>query len=159
MVDIGRATSKWAQNAARAGPDYQAGVQGKGSKWLNNAVAGEQLYGQRIQEAVSQGRRAAGIQRAGATAWEQGAIQKGAANFQTGVASPVAQQKYTQNFGPVLSAIQSAAQALPPRGPPMSAQNLQRAQAIWAAANQAAAARRGGGGTYTTPTTPTYGGF
>jgi len=160
VKDIGRASSKWQTNAANAQADYRAGVQGKGGKWQSNAAAAEGLWAQRIQEAIASGSRVAGINAVGGTNWEQATINKGSANYLTGVRDPMSVAKYQQNFGPILSAIASAVQALPPRGPPMSAENLQRAQAIWQAVHNAAQARRGGGvtptGTY--GTTPTYGG-
>lgn len=137
MVDIGRATSKWSANAARAGPDYRAGISGKGSMWLSNAIAAEPLWATRIQEAIAGGWRSAGLSRAGAGGWEQAAASKGATNYVTGVQNPLSSQKYNSNFGPILSAIQAAAAALPPRGAPMSPENLARAQAIWQAAHAA----------------------
>jgi len=144
MADIGRATQKWAQRSAAASGDYRTGVQGKGSKWLSNTVGAQNLWQQRIQEAATSGSWQAGVQSAGAGGWEQAAASKGAQNYGPGVSNPLSQQKYSQNFGPVLSAINGAVSGLGPRGAPMSAENMARAQAIWQAAHSASQSRKGG---------------
>lgn len=137
MVDITRATAKWATNAGNAGSDYRTGVQGKGQIWLSNSVASESNWAARIQEAISRGARSSGIQRAGAAGWEQAATSKGATNYVEGVKNPLSQQKYNKKFAPILAAIQAAKATLPPRGAPMSAENMARAQHIWNAAHGA----------------------
>jgi hypothetical protein len=98
-----------------------------------------------MQEVIAQGSRAAGIQRVGGNAWEQAALSKGTQNYTSGVANPISQQKYNQNFAPILSAIASAVQTLPPRGAPMSAENRARIDHILNAVHQAAQARKAGG--------------
>ena len=143
-LEPGAVAQKWASRVRGAQADYVAGVQGKGSQWFNNALQAESSYAEGVQRAIATGARSRGIQAAGAAKWEQAVTTKGPQNWVTGVTSPTSMQAYQQNFAPILSAISSAKASLPPRGPPMSEQNMARFQQIITAVHNAAQARGAG---------------
>lgn len=132
------ATDKWARRVSLSGQDYVEGTRGKGGKWLENTVDAEQNYNTGVQEAISRGSFAQGVQNAGPTSWEEGVQSVGAGRFTTGATAR--KGKYEEAIRPVLDVIQSV--NLSPRGPRGSAQNYTRVQEIGDALNQARLAGR-----------------
>jgi hypothetical protein len=79
-----------------------------------------------IQEAIRDKRFEKGVQKAGDSTWQAGAINKGVDRFGQGV--QMAQDKYTQGFAPYAQVIEST--NLPPRFPKGDPRNLARVTAI-----------------------------
>jgi len=95
------------------GPRYRDGVQS--ADWQTNAASqqAETNYAEGVQRAVAAGTRRAGILAVSNEQWRQAAIEKGVPIIGQRVQAGIA--KYTQNFGPILQAMNSAADNLPPR--------------------------------------------
>lgn len=115
---------------------YRLGVQS--ADWETKAASdsAEQLWAQNVAAAAAAKRRQAGIHAAGNAKWQQASMNKGAANIGTGIQNGLA--KYTQKFGPILQAMNSAAQSLPPRTADPLANIQNRLVPIVKAARQAA---------------------
>ena len=101
---------KWEESHGRVQKAYQEGVQGA-SGWQENAVAAEDLYAQKMQEAIAARSRAKGVQAVSNEQWRSAAIQKGAARIGQGMAA--AKDKFASKMGEVLSVIESV--SLPPK--------------------------------------------
>lgn len=117
---FGAAGAKWAagieavtvapgQLAAAAAPRYIAGVQANAGKWAANSAA------------VS------------LATWKQQSVNKGQARLASGATAGMA--KYQSKIGPVLDAIKSITNSLPPRG--TVEQNIQRSSQFQMALHQA----------------------
>lgn len=117
---FGAAGAKWAagieavtvapgQLAAAAAPRYIAGVQANAGKWAANSAA------------VS------------LATWKQQSVNKGQARLASGATAGMA--KYQAKIGPVLDAIKSITNSLPPRG--TVEQNIQRSSQFQMALHQA----------------------
>lgn len=104
------------------GQRYIAGVQG--ADWQGPASSPQtaQNWANGVQQAISDGRYASGIQRVSNADWRTAAEQKGGPVIAQRVLGAV--QKYQQNFGPILSAMNNAAGGLPARTTSPS-QNIQ----------------------------------
>lgn len=126
VKDVAAAAQKYVTRAGLAGADYTAGVTGAGPRWAANSKAGAQNFAQGVQDAVTNGRYAHGIDKSGPANYEANATSKGAQRYPQGVAG--AQQKWANNVAPYFAVIASA--NLPPRGPKGAPQNQQRSQMI-----------------------------
>lgn len=126
VKDVGTATSKFTSRAAAAAGDYQAGVQGAGEDWARNAAGAAENYNAAVQEAISRGAFARGVQKAGGAKFAQKAATIGARRFPEGVRE--AGPAFNEGVQPYLQTI--AALTLPPRRPKGDPANFQRVQVI-----------------------------
>jgi hypothetical protein len=95
------------------GPRYIAGVQKADWQTAASSAQAETNYAEGVQRAVAAGTRRAGILAVSNQQWQQASEQKGGPIIGQRVQGGIA--KYSQNFGPILQAMNSAADALPPR--------------------------------------------
>lgn len=104
------------------GPRYIAGVRAADWQTAASSAQAEQNYAAGVQAAVAEGRRRAGIMEVSNEQWRTAAEQKGGAVIGQRILGAI--DKYTRGFGPILSAMNSAASSLPPRTTSPS-QNIQ----------------------------------
>jgi hypothetical protein len=123
---------KYAQRGAAAGPDYQAGVQNPRQDWQQATTAAANTWGAGVQQAVSNGSFAKGVNAAGTAKWQRKASGVGATRYGPGVQA--AQGDYQSGVAPYLQVI--AGITLPPRNPKGDPANIQRVAAIATALRQ-----------------------
>lgn len=126
VPNVGRAAAKWARRAASAGGEYEEGVRTTPKDWAGNTAAAEKNYHAGVQAAMSAGRFAKGVTRAGNAKWKKGALEKGPGRFAQGVG--LAEADYAKQMAPVLEVIGRT--DLPPRGPAGSEANYQRSSVL-----------------------------
>lgn len=113
MRDIATAQANLQASIPLISTRYRQGVQNADWATPASSDAAEQLWAQEVAAAAAQKRRQRGIQKVGNSVWQQAAMGKGATNIGPGITAGL--QKYGQNFGPVLQAMQQAVQGLKPR--------------------------------------------
>lgn len=139
------AVARWRNGVAAAGGRYTQGVQAVGD-WAGAATAPAAVQARNagLQEAIASGRIDAGIQRVGTQGWKNATVAK-AGNWQTGVNSPLAQQRAQAGFTRLFGYLQSAEQAVSsmPRGG--FSENMQRLQTYLQSVHDSAQAAKSGG--------------
>ena len=96
-------TKSWESAIGGVPAKYSEGVKAT-TDWQAKAIAGEDLYGQKIQEAVSKKSRAEGISKVSDSEWQGAALSKGAARIATGMTA--AKGKFSTGISKVLSTIE-----------------------------------------------------
>lgn len=94
----------WEASHARVPAAYSAGVD-NAKDVIQKAIAGEQLYAQKVQEAIASQRRAKKLAEVSDDQWRKAAKEKGAQRIGPGMAA--AKQKFNTGISKVLSVIQS----------------------------------------------------
>jgi hypothetical protein len=140
--DISQIREKWARVTPQRAPEYSQGVQNPRRDWARAAVAAEDAYAAGVQQAVSEKRRAAGINRVTSAKWQRRAVEKGAPRFGPGVM--IAAPDYEAGFAPFVEVIRRT--TLPPKGRKGDPNNIQRVAVIATALHQARIRTGGGGG-------------
>ena len=108
--------ANWETGIGRAPAAYAKGVQGT-NDWQEKAIAGEELFAQKIQEAVANKSRANGISKTSNAEWQKQALDKGAARIGPGMNA--AKAKFGTGISKVLSAIEGV-QIAPRSADPMA---------------------------------------
>lgn len=92
---------------------YTLGI--NGAEWQTPAASeqAEQNYGSGVQRAIADGSRRTGILAVTNQAWRDAAIRKGASVIGDRIIQSL--DKYQRNFGPILTAMNTASAALMPR--------------------------------------------
>jgi len=119
---------KWSQRASQAGQAYTQGVSNPRTPWAAATQQAASNWAQGVQLAVTNGRFASGVAKAGDARWSAGATGKGATRYPQGVTGPIAIGNFSTGFTKsreVLQALQ-----LPPRFPKGDPQNALRSQAV-----------------------------
>lgn len=120
------AVQRWQQGVGAAGGRYVQGVQGV-TDWAGAATAPAAVQARNagLQRAISEGRIDRGIQAVGTQGWKNATVAK-AGNWQTGVNSPLAQQRAQAGFARLFGYLQQAENDVSgqPRGG--FAENMQR---------------------------------
>lgn len=130
---IDQSSDKWQRRASVAGPDYQAGIDNPRANWQAAATAAAQAFATGVQAAITAGRFAAGVAKAGNAKWQANAKAKGPGRFAEGVALAVG--NWQKGFQPVHSAFASLTP--PARQATGSPGNLTRVAAFNEAARRA----------------------
>lgn len=117
---------KWARVTPTRTQDYEDGVRNPRRDWLRATIGAVDSWKAGIQEAIAKKTFEKGVTRAGSTAWQQGAIEKGLARWGPGV--QVAKSKYSAAFAPFVAAIKAL--TLPPRFARRDPRNLLRVAAV-----------------------------
>lgn len=117
---------KWARVVQGRGQDYADGIANPRVDWKTATLAAEGAHTAGVQAAIANKSFAKGVARAGTEAWREGAMTKGPARWQQGIA--LATAKYAANFAKFARII--AGITLPPRGPAGDPRNLQRVAVI-----------------------------
>lgn len=118
------ATAKWKEAISRVPAAYKKGVEST-TNFVEKAVAAEDVWAQRVQEAAAKQARAAGLRKISDADWKNAAANKGAARIGTGMAA--AESKFNRGITEVISVLQGT--SLPPRtADPI--QNVERVKAV-----------------------------
>jgi len=104
-------TKNWEASHGRVPGAYAAGV-ARAKDVIAKGIAAEPLYAQKVQEAISSGRRAKKLAEVSDEQWRQAAREKGAARIATGMAASKA--KFSRGLSTVLDVIHGV--TLAPRG-------------------------------------------
>lgn len=126
VKDVTASAQKFVQRAQAAGGDYSAGVANAGGKWAANTKGSAQTWALGVQEAITNGRYANGINQTTQTKYQTRASTVGAQRYPQGVAG--SQQSWATGVAPYLQTIANL--TLPPRQPKGSPNNYQRVQAV-----------------------------
>jgi len=126
VKDVGMASRKFVTRGQAAGGDYTEGVRGSGQRWQANASASAENYNAGVQQAITRGSFAKGVNEAGGGKYEQKATTLGAQRFPQGIAQ--AGPAWAEGTGPYLDTIRGL--NLPPRRPRGDPANYLRNQAI-----------------------------
>lgn len=121
---VADSAKKFVSRAGAAQGDYQAGVSNAGPRWQAGAEASEGAYVTGTQEAITEGRFAKGVRKAGATKYQNNAVKLGPSRFVQGVQN--AESAYSTGVQPFVAAMAST--TLSTRGARGSAQNARRVQ-------------------------------
>lgn len=140
IKDVGTLSTKFANRAANAAPDYKAGVMTPRRSQSQSAVAAAGTWQASVASAGALARFKARITAAGDAGWQAGVIAKGADRYAPGVRA--GQTKWANNVGPYLQVI--AGLNLPPRGIRGSDANIQRVSAVATALHAKKVAASGG---------------
>lgn len=122
VADLNRSADKFQRRASQAGQDYQAGVESvSDSEQQDATLAAEATWEQGVQEAISEGRFATGVQNP-SQSWQDQALEVGQQRFTQGAsnAGPAWQEGFS-DFASVLEGL-----SLEPRGPRGSSANQNR---------------------------------
>lgn len=122
IKDLGQAGAKWKRMAAAATPEYKFGVEHPRKDWATETKAAEGAYEAGIAASLADKRFGKGVDRAGTSKWQQGAIEKGVSRWAQGVG--VSQAAYEQGVKPYFDVISRI--TLPKRGPKGDPNNIQR---------------------------------
>lgn len=117
-----RIKAKWARVTAGAGEEYREGVENPSKDWATETAKANAAYKAGIQASVAADSFLKGVNRAGTSAWQTGAVKKGPERFAQGVA--LAEEKYADGFEPYRKVIEST--NLPARGRRGDPKNMQR---------------------------------
>ena len=123
---LGATAEKWGRRAGSAGQEYSEGVASPRRPWAASTVAAAAAFASGIQEAISRGSFAKGVQAAGDSKWQTKASTLGSGRFASGVQA--AESDYSSGFSKYHAALASL--QLPPRGSKGSPQNLNRVAAV-----------------------------
>lgn len=99
ITDAGTAASRWVAGASAATQKYIDGVNTTSVDPTQRAIAAQNALLANFSQAVTSGRWARNLAKAGKAGW-QAAVQAKAANYGTGVSA--AQEKYAAAIAPVL---------------------------------------------------------
>ena len=123
---------KYASRAGAASADYATGVQSPRTDWAQATTAAATTYAAGVQQAVSSGAFAKGVNKAGTGKWQAKASTLGAQRYSSGVSA--ASPAYASGVSPYLQALTNL--NLPPRGPKGDPGNINRVAAVATAMRQ-----------------------
>ena len=117
---------KWNDRASSAGPQYAEGIATPKKDWANEAARAQPNWEAGVQQAAQAKSFSKGVTAAGTPKWQQKATVKGVQRFGPGV--QVAQPDYQAGFEKYRQVIEAT--ALPPRLAKGDPRNLQRVGAM-----------------------------
>jgi hypothetical protein len=132
VKDATSSAAKFVARAQAAGAAYTQGVQGAGDTWQQHTASAGDAFAAGVNAAISSGRFAKGVNKAGAAKYVAAAAGKGAQRYPQGVAA--AGPAWQNGVAPYLQMMSGL--TLPPRMPRGDPGNLQRVAAV-ANANRA----------------------
>jgi len=118
--------AKWARVTPERAADYDAGVRNPNKDWAQSTKNAEDTYKAGVTAGIARGAFGKGVDKAGTSKWQKGAIEKGIDRFGPGV--QVAQTAYENGVAPYLDVIDRT--TLPARYPKGDPRNMARAAAI-----------------------------
>lgn len=133
VKSMSASSDKWVRRAGQASTDYAKGVQSPRTSWAEATTEAAEAQAAGVQQAISEGRFAKGVQKAGNSKWQRKATTLGAQRFGPGVAA--AKADYEGGFAPYAAVIQGV--TLPPRGPKGDPRNYERTKAVGEALHNA----------------------
>lgn len=126
IKDTAAIARKWASVTPLRSADYEEGVKNPTKDWARETAAAADSYKAGVQAAITEGRFAKGVTRAGSEKWQQNAATKGVQRWGPGVAG--AERTYAEGFEPYRQAISGL--TLPPRFARQDPRNLERVKAV-----------------------------
>jgi len=117
---------KWAEVTPNRAPYYEAGVRAPREDWASRTASAESAWSQGVQEAISQGRFAKGVRRAGTDKWQRKALAVGVRRWPEGVR--VAAEDYASGFAPYRDVIERI--TLPERRAKGDPANIERVRVL-----------------------------
>lgn len=126
IKSMDRIRNNWVSSTQAKQGEYEEGIKNPRRPWAEATMAAESNYKAGITKAVSEGRFGKGVQKAGNSKWQDGALKKGPARWAQGVA--VSADAYESGFAPYAETIRSL--TLPKRGPKGDPANIQRVATI-----------------------------
>lgn len=110
---IDQARENYVQSISIVPQRYSQGIEGADwKKGVSNPAANEN-YKTGVQKAIADNSWKKGVDKVSNEQWKSMALSKGAQSISEGMRQ--GQEKYATNFSPILSAINSAVNSLPPR--------------------------------------------
>lgn len=106
--------------------DYLNGVQNPKRDWAQATKAAENTYEAGVQAAITRNAFGKGVDKAGTSKWQEGAVSKGPQRFAEGVAQGA--DRYADGFAPYQQAISSL--TLPAKFPKGDPRNIKRVSAV-----------------------------
>lgn len=122
IKSLDRIKSKWKRVTEGSGESYREGVENPAKDWKTETAKANAAYKAGIQASVAADSFLKGVNRAGTSAWQEGAILKGPDRFASGVA--LAEEKYAKGFEPYRRVIEKT--VLPARGRRGDPKNMTR---------------------------------
>jgi len=139
---IDQSTTKWSENAGRAGEAFAAEAEASADAWARNTQAASGNYGQAISAPGIKERFRRGVAKAGAAKFARKIREVGKDRFGPGVAAAITD--YKAGVEPYLSTLSALTlSARKPKGDPA---NYNRVQEVGKALNAKRLALLGGGG-------------
>lgn len=130
---VDRIATKWSEVTPQRAGEYQSGVQSPKRSWAQATSDATENYNAGIQESISRGSFQKGVEKAGDSAWREGALNKGVSRWPQGVR--MGKSKYQQGFAPYHSVISGL--TLSPRGPKGDPRNYDRTREVGQALHEA----------------------
>lgn len=118
---------KYGRRVAGAGQDYASGVQSPSRDWAQATASAEPRWKASLQEAMSNGAFARGVQQSGSAHWQERASTVGAQRYVA--AAPEAAARYAAKAGQVMQAASAARDAANRMPNTTQEQRIQRAVA------------------------------
>ena len=132
---------KWTDVTPGRAPYYEAGIRTPREDWATRTAEAADAWASGVQEAITQGRFAKGVKKAGTEKWQKKALAVGVRRWPEGVRA--AADDYANGFQPYHEALSRL--VLPPRGARGDPKNLERVRAIMEALHKKRLELLGGG--------------
>jgi len=123
---VERIASKWSEVTPGRAGEYQSGIQAPRRSWAQATSSAQENYNAGVQEAISRSAFGKGVDKAGDSAWREGALQKGVSRWPQGVR--LGKNKYQAGFAPYHSTLSGL--SLSPRGPKGDPRNYDRVREV-----------------------------
>jgi len=120
-----QAAQAWAESAGRAATNYAEGVQSYSGDWAGATTRQQTVMQSNLNEAISSGRWAQGVNARGTNGWKQ-ATQAKTPNYSQGFTAGASRQ--ASAIAKIMAAEQNIVGSLPPRG--TFQQNVARSVAV-----------------------------
>lgn len=117
---------KWSEVTPGRADEYKRGVESPRRSWSQATAEAEENYNQGVQEAAARGSFKKGVERAGDSAWREGAVNKGVSRWPQGVR--LGKNNYQAGFAPYHSTLSGL--TLSPRGPKGDPRNYDRVREV-----------------------------
>lgn len=123
---MSRITDTWKRRAEASTPDYEAGIRDPRADWAEQAAAAEENYNAGVQAAIGRGAFGKGVTNAGTAKWQKAALEKGKTRWADGIR--MASAAYIAGFEPYRNVIANT--TLPARGPKGAPENIERVRVM-----------------------------
>lgn len=133
---------KWVEVTPGRSPYYEAGVRNPREDWATRTIAAESAWASGVQDAITQGRFAKGVRKAGTEKWQRKAIKVGVRRWSEGIRE--AEVDYQSGFAPYHETLSRL--TLPERGARGDPKNIERVRVIAQALHKKRLELLGGGG-------------
>jgi hypothetical protein len=126
VKDAAMAAQKFVTRGQAAAGDYKNGVSAAGDTWQQHSAAAGDTFAAGVQDAITRGAYAKGINHAGSAKYVTNASNKGAQRYPQGISQ--AGPAWQNGTAPYLTTLSNI--TLPPRRPKGDPGNMARVQAV-----------------------------